>query len=166
MTLAKTASEIRQERRRIPRRQHLLTVAALWPKTGANLGTLLRTCDAVGALLVVPDDANATRALRKGNTIGLHHSPYKTVKDPMSWLASTGTWRIAVELVHGAKPVKELSKALVPTTVILGHENSGVPSEALAWCHEMVEIPMSGVGNSLNVAVAGSLVLYKLAGLV
>jgi tRNA (guanosine-2'-O-)-methyltransferase len=31
--------------------------------------------------------------------------------------------------------------------------------------HEAVEIPMIGIGASLNVAVAGSLVLYKLAGM-
>ena len=166
MTMIKSAGEIQRERRRTPRRQTLLSVAALWPKNGENLGTLLRTCDAVGALLVVPADANAAKALQKGNTIGLHHSPYKTVQDPMGWLAASGTRRIGVELVHGARPLKELGKAVVPTTVVLGHETSGIPAEALRWCHDVVEIPMGGVGNSLNVAVAGSLVLYKLAGLI
>ena len=33
------------------------------------------------------------------------------------------------------------------------------------WSDECVEIPMGGVGSSLNVAVAGSLVLYRLAGM-
>lgn len=33
------------------------------------------------------------------------------------------------------------------------------------WTDECVEIPMGGVGSSLNVAVAGSLVLYRLAGM-
>ena len=38
-------------------------------------------------------------------------------------------------------------------------------AEALDLLHEAVEIPMIGTGASLNVAVAGSLVLYKLAGM-
>jgi tRNA (guanosine-2'-O-)-methyltransferase len=49
--------------------------------------------------------------------------------------------------------------------VLLGHERHGVPDELVAGADECVEIPMVGYGASLNVAVAGSLVLYRLAGL-
>jgi tRNA (guanosine-2'-O-)-methyltransferase len=48
---------------------------------------------------------------------------------------------------------------------VLGHERSGIPGEALDLLDLAVEIPMVGGGASLNVAVAGSLVLYRLAGL-
>ena len=48
---------------------------------------------------------------------------------------------------------------------MLGHEQSGIPDEAVELLDIAVEIPMVGTGSSLNVAVAGSLVLYKLAGL-
>jgi tRNA G18 (ribose-2'-O)-methylase SpoU len=48
---------------------------------------------------------------------------------------------------------------------VLGHEQSGIPPEALEVLDVTVEIPMVGSGASLNVAVAGSLVLYRLAGL-
>jgi tRNA G18 (ribose-2'-O)-methylase SpoU len=41
-----------------------------------------------------------------------------------------------------------------------------VPPEGLDRADLAVEIPMVGTGHSLNVAVAGSLVLYRLAGLV
>jgi tRNA (guanosine-2'-O-)-methyltransferase len=40
-----------------------------------------------------------------------------------------------------------------------------VPEELVEAADECVEIPMVGQGSSLNVAVAGSLVLYRLAGL-
>jgi len=50
--------------------------------------------------------------------------------------------------------------------VVLGHEATGIPPEALDLLDTAVEIPMIGHGGSLNVAVAGSLVLGKLAGLV
>jgi tRNA (guanosine-2'-O-)-methyltransferase len=48
--------------------------------------------------------------------------------------------------------------------VLLGHEHQGVPQEAWPLLDEVVEIPTVGRGASLNVAVAGSLVLYRLAG--
>ncbi len=47
----------------------------------------------------------------------------------------------------------------------MGHEHDGVPAETWDLIDEVVEIPMVGRGASLNVAVAGSLVLYRLAGL-
>ena len=53
----------------------------------------------------------------------------------------------------------------MPTVLLLGHEHGGVPDEVLAIVDECVEIPMIGWGASLNVAVAGSLVAYRLAGL-
>ena len=59
----------------------------------------------------------------------------------------------------------ELPLADRRTVVVLGHEQSGIPPEALDLLDAAVEIPMIGTGSSLNVAVAGSLVLYKLAGM-
>ena len=52
-----------------------------------------------------------------------------------------------------------------PTIVLLGHEQHGIPDDVVAEADECIEIPMVGRGASLNVAVAGSLVLYRLAGL-
>ena len=49
---------------------------------------------------------------------------------------------------------------------MLGHEQTGIPPEALELLDVAVEIPIIGTGASLNVAVAGSLVLYRLAGLI
>jgi tRNA (guanosine-2'-O-)-methyltransferase len=49
--------------------------------------------------------------------------------------------------------------------LLLGHEHHGVPDEAWPLLDEVIEIPMLGTGSSLNVAVAGSLALYRLAGL-
>jgi tRNA (guanosine-2'-O-)-methyltransferase len=51
------------------------------------------------------------------------------------------------------------------TVTVLGHEKTGIPPEALDEFGLFVEIPMVGKGAGLNVAVAGSLVLYRLAGL-
>jgi tRNA (guanosine-2'-O-)-methyltransferase len=76
-----------------------------------------------------------------------------------------GATVIGVELDEDAIPLARLETARRPTCVLLGHEHSGLPPEVWPFLDLVVEIPMLGVGNSLNVAVAGSLVLYKLAGL-
>jgi tRNA (guanosine-2'-O-)-methyltransferase len=60
----------------------------------------------------------------------------------------------------------ELPAARRRTVAVLGHEQTGIPAEAMELVDVAVEIPMVGTGVSLNVAVAGSLVLYRLAGLV
>lgn len=167
MTVLKTTDQLRMVRRRTPTRRIPVTVAALWPKKGTNLGTMLRTVDAVGAHLVIPSTAEARKALRHGNTIGMHDTLWDTTDlDPIEWLTQYKGHKVAVELAWVSKPIADLAPWTGPTALVLGHESLGVPDAALALCDEVVEIPMSGVGNSLNVAVAGSLALYKLAGLI
>ena len=73
---------------------------------------------------------------------------------------------MAVELADEAIRLADLPPARQRTVMLLGNEGSGVPPEGLARADLAVEIPMVGTGASLNVAVAGSLVLYRLAGLI
>jgi tRNA (guanosine-2'-O-)-methyltransferase len=70
-----------------------------------------------------------------------------------------------VELADEAIRVGDLKPADHRTIMVLGHEKTGIPDEALEYIDMAVEIPMIGAGTTLNVAVAGSMVLYKLAGL-
>jgi tRNA (guanosine-2'-O-)-methyltransferase len=70
-----------------------------------------------------------------------------------------------VELADEAIRLADLPPARCRTIMVLGHEATGIPPEALDLLDDVVEIPMVGTRSSLNVAVAGSLVLYKLAGL-
>jgi len=72
---------------------------------------------------------------------------------------------VGVELAHGAAPLADPTPARERTVVVLGPERSGIPDEAWEHLDEVVEIPMVGIGASLNVAVARSLVLRRLAGL-
>ena len=141
--------------------------APLWPKYEANLGTLLRTCDAVGACLVVPRRRWIDEAIARGNTLR-QRSCVHQVGDPLDWLRrqrTGGSAIVGVELADDAVHLGDLPAARRRTVMVLGNESDGVPYEALSMVDTVVEIPMVGTGQSLNVAVAGSLVLYKLAGL-
>lgn len=133
----------------------------------ANLGTLLRTCDAVGACLAVPRLPWVPDALAKGNTLRRPACVHWTGRDPCQWLReqrSSGSRVIGVELADEAIRLADLPAARQRTIAVLGHERTGIPPEALDLLDLAVEIPMIGTGASLNVAVAGSLVLYRLAG--
>ncbi len=165
----RTRAELRTQRRRRAHRcwDHLVA-APLWPRYGVNLGTLLRTCDAVGACLAVPRRHWIDEALAKGNTLRRPSCVHR-VGDPLEWLArqrDAGSAIVGVELADDAVRLADLPPARTRTVVVLGNEGDGIPHEALSLLDTVVEIPMVGTGLSLNVAVAGSLVLYKLAGLV
>ncbi|MEV5831612.1 TrmH family RNA methyltransferase [Spirillospora sp. NPDC052242] len=162
------ARELRRQRRT---RAHScwdhLIAAPLWPLHGANLGTLLRTCDAVGACMAVPRFPWVPDALERGNTLRRPACVHWT-GDPLGWLArqrEAGSRIVGVELADEAVRLADLPAARGRTVAVLGHEQHGIPDEALGLLDAAVEIPMVGNGSSLNVAVAGSLVLYKLAGL-
>jgi tRNA (guanosine-2'-O-)-methyltransferase len=145
-------------------------VAPLWVAFQANLGTLLRTCDAIGACIAVPDTEHYRQALRQGDTLGPRRRPcvhwIRTGKD--RWIAeqrATGWQIVAVELAEGAVALPRLESARRRTVILLGHEWNGIPEAQVDAADVCVEIPMIGQGASLNVAVAGSLVLYRLAGM-
>jgi len=93
-----------------------------------------------------------------------HRSPVPTV----GWIEQQQSHRahiVGVELDEDSIRLQQLRPAIQLIVVLLGHEHAGLPSEVWSCLDQVVEIPMVGVGRSLNVAVAGSLVLYKLAGL-
>jgi tRNA G18 (ribose-2'-O)-methylase SpoU len=145
-----------------------LVVAPLWVAYKANLGTLLRTCDAVGACMAVPATDHYREALDQGDTLRKRPHIHWCSTGKERWVEQQREqgWRIvAVELADGAVALPRLDVARERTIVLLGHERYGVPDEFVEAADACVEIPMVGQGASLNVAVAGSLVLYRLAGL-
>lgn len=165
----RTPRDLRRQRR--PRAHpcwgHLIA-APLWPLHGANLGTLLRTCDAVGACLAVPRLPWVPEALARGNTLRKRSCVHWLRGSPEAWLTeqrARDSAILGVELAEDAVRLADLPAARRRTVVVLGHEQSGIPPEALDLLDTVVEIPMLGTGASLNVAVAGSLVLYRVAGL-
>lgn len=164
----RTRREIARQRR--PRGHQCwdhLIAAPLWPQHGANIGTLLRTCDAVGACLAVPRLPWVPEALARGNTLRRPACVHWTRRDPCEWLAdqrSAGSFIVGIELAEEAVRLADLPAARGRTIAVLGHERTGIPPEAIGLLDLAVEIPMVGTGASLNVAVAGSLVLYRLAG--
>ncbi|MEI8060871.1 MAG: RNA methyltransferase [Candidatus Berkelbacteria bacterium] len=51
-----------------------------------------------------------------------------------------------------------------PVAIIVGHEVDGVSDDLLQLCDGIVDIPMYGIANSLNVSTAAGIILYHLCG--
>ena len=121
--------------------------------------------------MAVPHYPWVPQALNKGYTIRQRSCVHWTRPNQMGWLKAQherdDTDIIAVELADDAIRLADLEPAKPDrrTIMVLGHEQSGIPDEALQFLDKAVEIPMVGAGSTLNVAVAGSLVLYRLSGL-
>jgi tRNA C32,U32 (ribose-2'-O)-methylase TrmJ len=117
--------------------------------------------------MAVPRLPWVPEALPRGNTLRHPACVHWTGRDACHWLGeqrSAGTRIIGVELTEEAIRLADLPAARQRTIAVLGNEQTGIPAEGLDPVDMAVEIPMIGTGASLNVAVAGSLVLYRLAG--
>jgi tRNA (guanosine-2'-O-)-methyltransferase len=162
-------SDLAAARRRRPTgcAEHLI-VAPLWVAYDANLGSLLRTCDAVRACMAVPATPHYRACLARGDTLTRRPHIHWLDGSKRRWIErerAKGSIIVAVELADDAVMLGELQPATQRTVMLLGHERDGVPDDVWPLIDHVVEIPMVGIGASLNVAVAGSLVLYRLAGL-
>lgn len=125
--------DLRADRRRQPRGcpDHLI-VAPLWVAYQPNLGTLLRTCDAVGACMAVRATPHYKTALARGDTLPRRPHIHWLHGSKSGWIErerEIGARIVAVELADDAVPLGALDAARVRTVLLLGHEHNGVPDE-------------------------------------
>ena len=141
----------------------LLLVAESIEKPG-NLGTMLRTADAVGADAVIVADAttdpfnpNVVRA----STGTLFTVPLAIASTPatIAWLAGHHVSIMATT----PESVTDLWDADLggPTAIVVGAEQYGLSDAWLAAADLRIRIPMAGMADSLNAAMAAGIVLYE-----
>jgi RNA methyltransferase, TrmH family len=152
-------------------------LAAIFPQTDlcwvvldtvrspGNFGTLIRTSEAFGGAgfillgeLIDPFDPDVVRAsmgaVFRQRFVRTH-------------LRELGTWvRQHHVMVIGASPDGEvdLHKIKYPpgTLLFLGEEREGLTSIQRDLCQQLVRIPMVGAADSLNLAIAGSVMMYEI----
>jgi 23S rRNA (guanosine2251-2'-O)-methyltransferase len=133
-----------------------------------NLGTLLRTAEIVGVHgVVIPDRraAEVTPAVSSASSGAGEHMLVARVGNlvqTMQQLKRREIWIAGVEAVPQAQVVWQanLRGALA---LVVGGEGQGTRRLVKETCDFMVCLPMRGLVNSLNAAVAGSVVLYEAA---
>jgi 23S rRNA (guanosine2251-2'-O)-methyltransferase len=131
-----------------------------------NLGSLIRTADAVGAHGVVLQGrraAGVTSAVVNTSSGAVEHLLVGQVTNlarTLERLKEQELWIVGLEDVYGAKPYTE-ADFTVPLGLVVGSEGNGIRRLVRDRCDWMVSIPMRGRIASLNAAVAGSIALYE-----
>lgn len=137
-------------------------------RSAFNVGSVFRLADAVRAAEVVCCGYTAHPPHHKleQTALGTTHSvPWRQHPDTVAALRdlrAAGCRLVAVETAAGAVPYHRFEPSF-PLAVVFGNEALGVSRPALEACDSVVELPVSGFKNSVNVASAAAVVLYELA---
>jgi len=129
-----------------------------------NLGTMLRTGDAVGAggLILIDDctDPFAVEAVRASmGAIFTQRLAQARWDEFIAWLRG-GTGQLVAASLRDARPYRGAPYA-APCFIMVGNESRGLPEEYEDACDLRVTIPMLGRADSLNAAVAGAVLAYE-----
>lgn len=131
-----------------------------------NVGTLLRTAEAVGVHGVVLQQRRAvgiTPAVVHTSAGAVEHllvAQVTNLPETVEYLKTRGIWVFGLEAVRGAKPYDQ-ADFTGPVALVVGSEGEGIRRLVSERCDGMIWLPMRGNVTSLNAAVAGSIVLYE-----
>jgi len=129
-----------------------------------NLGTILRTADALGAGAVVlagettdPYGLDAVRA-SMGSIFAVEIAR-ATRDEVIAWLGGAGALSVGTHL-SGAADVRTV-RWRDPAVIVMGNEQQGLSDEMAAACDVLAKIPMRGRADSLNLAIATAITLHE-----
>jgi 23S rRNA (guanosine2251-2'-O)-methyltransferase len=145
---------------------HALLIAADHITDEGNLGALIRTAAFFGSHgLIIPKDRSAqvTEQVRKRSSGAYLRLPIARVVNlgrTLDTLSEKGFWIIGaagegVETIYQCDWKKDV-------VLVLGREDKGLTDLVKKHCHQMVRIPGTGAINSLNVSVAGGVILSEI----
>ena len=132
-----------------------------------NVGTLLRTAEAVGvALVVIPSDraVGITPAVVNASSGAVEHMEILRETNMARWLGharEAGLWTVGLAAGEGSTPLFDTDVA-APVVLVVGSEGRGIRRLVREQCDLVVSLPMTGQIESLNAAVAGSVALYEI----
>ena len=140
----------------LPRELDAAAGLALWQVGDpGNVGTLIRTADALGPAFVALSpgcaDPTSPKALRAsmGAVFRIPTGSFDDAPKPWVGLVPRGS-RALAEIELGER-----------ATFVLGAEREGLPDEIAASCEALASIPLADEAESLNVAAAGAIALYE-----
>jgi TrmH family RNA methyltransferase len=144
-----------------PNKPHPLVVIAAGLQDPGNLGTLVRSAEAFGAtgMILLPGTVSLWNAktLRASSgsafrlpVVGL------TADDAFATLRAHGV-RVLAAVARDGESEADLRG---PSALLIGNEGSGLPDTWIAQADARVTIPFTGAVESLNAAIAGSVLLY------
>lgn len=131
-----------------------------------NVGALFRTAEAVGIQgIIMPErrSVGITAAVVKASAGAAEHLQVAIVPNlvqSLKVLKKAGVWVIGVEKDHTAHPYYQVDLNR-PLTIVMGQEGKGLTRLVRQTCDLLLELPMQGNIESLNVSAAGAVILYE-----
>lgn len=155
---------------RVPASPAMLVVILDRPTSPGNIGTTIRSADALGAAGVVVAghaadiyDPKTVRAAT-GSLFSLPVVRVPSYRQVLDWLTALRAAGIGARLV-GTDESATLPVAAHdltgPTLLVVGNETTGLSTGWREACDTLVRIPMTGAASSLNAAAAASIALYE-----
>jgi len=149
---------------RIDRMTAPLWIVAQALRDPGNLGTILRTGDAVGAggLILIDDCADPFSVEAVRASMGaLFTQRIATARwdDFILWLRGGPGQLVGTSL--NATTDYQAARYESPTFLLVGNESQGLPPAYEEACDLLVKIPMLGKADSLNAAVAAAVMAYE-----
>jgi 23S rRNA (guanosine2251-2'-O)-methyltransferase len=131
-----------------------------------NLGTLLRTAEAVGVhgvVLPYRRGAGITPAVVRSSAGASEHLwiTQGNLARVMKELKNRDFWIVGLDIDHTAKSWGEVDLS-GPLGLVVGGEGEGLRRLVRESCDFLMRLPMKGHIDSLNAAVAGSIALYAI----
>ena len=130
-----------------------------------NLGTLFRSGEAFGVEGVILPERRAagiTPAVSNASSGAVEHIPVALVGNvnrTIDLLKKSNIWTVGLDLGPEAISLTDADLS-GPLAVVVGNEGKGLSRLARKKCDFCVTIPMAGSVDSLNAAIAGSIVLF------
>lgn len=149
------------------KRRHPLVVVVDNVRSLYNVGSIFRTCD--GALVeklfltgftpFPPRKEISKTALDADASVPWEH--VYDITEVLARLREQEYSIAALEHTTGSRSCFDISADLFPLAVVVGNEVTGVSENVLPYCDLALEIPMFGIKQSLNVAVATGVLCFE-----
>jgi len=136
-------------------------------RSAFNVGSLFRTADTarIAEIVACGYTAHPPHPRLEKTALGtldfVAHRSCGTALEAVADFQVRGIPVWALETTSRSRPYTDLHFPR-PVALVLGNEALGVDREVLETCDEIVEIPVFGYKNSLNVASAGAVVLFEI----
>ena len=130
-----------------------------------NVSAMLRSCDAAGvweAQLLYNTDAFPKIGKKSSASAGkwVGRRKFKTVEECYAKLRSEGFRIVATRLDEQAESIYDVDLT-GKVAIVFGNEHRGVSDDAALDADGLIQIPMFGMIQSLNVSVACAITLYE-----
>jgi len=150
---------------RIDRRTAPLWIVTQALRDPGNIGTILRTGDAVGAggLILIDDSADpySVEAVRASmGAIFTQAVAAARWEEFLPWLRS-GDGQLVGTSLKASRDYLE-AEYRRPCFLLIGNEQQGLPADYEAECDLLVKIPMAGRADSLNAAMATAVMAFAI----